>query len=302
MNEDFKKKIIALLGRTGKEWFRALPEIIKKYELEWDIKTQDPFPLSYNYVCPAITSDNKNVVLKISFPENNEFITEIEALKTFDKEVVIRIIREDLVGGAVLLERALPGKRLREITPDNDQIHYASQVLRKLHRPVSESSATLFPSVADWAKAFDRYKSRYPDSSGPIPKNIFDLGEGIFREFLQDKKEQVVLHGDLHSDNILSSERGWLVIDPKGVIGEREFELGAYLRNPYYDFPEGSDLKALETNRIIQSSEELGFDKERVRGWALACAVISLVWFLEDEDYFKDEYVRNAELIRDLKI
>lgn len=302
MNDDFKKKIIALLGDAGEKWLASLPDTVKKCEDEWGIKVQDPFPLSYNYVCPAVTSNNNNVVLKISFPKNNEFVTEIEALKTFDKNVSIQILKEDLAGGAVLLERAMPGTRLREVIPDGDQVHYASQVIHKLHRPVSQNLSITFPSLADWAKAFDRHKAKYPGNSSPIPKDIFDLGEGIFREFLQDKKEQVVLHGDLHSDNILSSERGWLVIDPKGVIGEREFELGAYLRNPYYDFPEGSDHKTIETNRIIQFSEELNFDRERIRSWALACSVISLVWFLEDENYFKEIYVRNAELIRDLKL
>jgi len=81
---------------------------------------------------------------------------------------------------------------------------------------------------------------------------MFDKAENIFKEFPKEKKEQVLLHGDLHSDNILSSQRGWLVIDPKGIVGEREFELGAYLRNPYYDYPKGSDYKKLETERILQ--------------------------------------------------
>lgn len=55
-----------------------------------------------------------------------------------------------------------------------------------------------------------------------------------------------------------------LVIDPKGIIGEREFELGAYLRNPIYDYPKGSDYKKLAAQRIIQFAQELGFDKERL--------------------------------------
>lgn len=302
MNEGFKKKVVALAGAAGEKWLLELPNTIRRYESQWDIKAQDPFPLSYNYVCPAISSNGKLVVLKISFPENHEFKTEIAALKTFNNDVSIRILKVDALGGAVLLERATPGSRLRSVIPDSEQIGYASAVIRTLHQPIQDNSKKIFPSLTDWVKAFDRYEVTYPHKSGPIPKHIFDLGFGIFREFLQDKKDQVVLHGDLHSDNIILSERGWLVIDPKGVIGEREFELGAYLRNPYYDFAENSNHKKNETSRINQFSEQLGFDRERIRGWAVACAVISLVWFLEDEKIINEIYIRNAELIHGLRL
>ena len=43
-----------------------------------------------------------------------------------------------------------------------------------------------------------------------------------------------LLHGDLHHYNILrDGDRGWVAIDPKGVVGEVEYEIGAALRNPY---------------------------------------------------------------------
>jgi streptomycin 6-kinase len=170
-----------------------------------------------------------------------------------------------------------------------------SSVLKNFHKPVSKNIIDLFPTISDWGKVFDRV---CPD---PIPKWMFDKAQEIFNEFSEDKKELVLLHGDLHSDNILSSERGWLIIDPKGVVGEREFELGAYLRNPYYDYPKGSDYEKLETDRIFQFAEELGFDKIRILNWAFACAVISLVWFLEDEGCFKEIYVQNAELLNKIK-
>ena len=113
--------------------------------------------------------------------------------------------------------------------------------------------------------------------------------------------QQFLLHGDLHNDNILQSNRGWLVIDPKGLVGEREFELGAYLRNPYYDLPQNNDYKAIETRRIIQFADELGFDRERIRLWALASTIISMLWFWEDEGKVSEIYLRNAELIRSVK-
>ncbi|MBT3249942.1 MAG: phosphotransferase [Candidatus Pacebacteria bacterium] len=302
MNDDFCNKIFKLHGEAGKQWLKSIPEIIKKYQEKWKIKVYPPFELSYNYVCPAETFGGEKVVLKLAFPGDNEFKLELEALKRFSSEVSIQIIGEDADHGALLLERAMPGLPISGVKVDEDQIHLAAQVISQLHKPIDNDSISIFPSVSDWAKAFERYKQKYPTNSGPVPNKIFDLGEKIFSELLKDKKEQVLLHGDLHNDNIISSERGWLVIDPKGVVGEREFELGAYLRNPYYDLPKGSNYKKLQIRRIIQFSEELGFDKHRVHHWATGCAVISLLWFLEDEGELKSIYIENVKLLNSLKV
>lgn len=302
MNDEFIKKIVALRGDIGKRWLDELPSIIETYKKKWDIEVFLPFPLIYNYVAPAQTRDGKAVVLKISFPNNHEFAAEIEALRLFHGSVAVQLLKEDMNKGVVLLERAMPGAMLRSVTSDKKQVSIASGVIRKLHRPIPGSNASVFPTISDWAKAFERYKTKYSVTSGPIPKNLFDRAEGIFNGYIGDRKAPVLLHGDLHSDNILSSERGWLVIDPKGVLGEAEFDLGAFLRNPLYDYPSGTDYKKAETRRILQFSEELGFDKKRICNWAFACAVISLIWFLEDENTFKDIYVQNAEILLSLNI
>ena len=302
MNDEFVKNVVTLRGDVGKKWLNELPSIIETYKKKWGIEVFPPFSsLTYNYVAPAQTRDGKAVVLKISFPDNKEFISEIEALNFFDGQGSIQVLQEDRDNLVMLLEKAEPGNRIREVAPEDKQISLVVAVLKKLHKPISSESSFAFLAISDWAKAFGRYKKTFSKKSGPVPQWMFEKAEEIFTQYPKDKKELVLLHGDLHSDNILISDRGWLAIDPKGVIGEREFELGAYLRNPYYDYPKGSDYKKLETHRILQFSEELGFDKKRILDWAFACAVISLLWFLEDEDYFKEIYVQNAELLNEIK-
>lgn len=301
MNNDYRDKITKIHGSSGKEWVDSIPVLINKFENEWKIKVGDRFALSYNYVCPAETLDGNKAVLKLSLPSDKEFRLEYEALQRFPREIVTKIILSDIENGALLLERAYPGTPISKIEDDHEQIHIASQVIGKLHNPVDKEMLAIFPTVKDWAKAFKRYRNNYSVKSGPIPYKVFDTGEKIFEELLGENKQQVLLHGDLHNDNILLSERGWLVIDPKGIIGEKEFELGAYLRNPYFDLPKGSDYKKVQTRRTIQFAEELGFDKRRVTLWAIACASISLLWFLEDEGKVEDIYIENFELLNSLK-
>jgi len=77
------------------------------------------------------------------------------------------------------------------------------------------------------------------------------------------------------------AQRGWLAIDPKGVVGELEFELGAFLRNPV----ERPDLFAradIVERRVARLGSTLAIDPSRVLAWGFAQGVLSAVWSAED--------------------
>jgi len=79
----------------------------------------------------------------------------------------------------------------------------------------------------------------------------------------------VLLHQDLHGGNVLAAEREpWLVIDPKPLAGEREFGLASIIRSP-----ELGHSKRAVLGRLNRLTSELGLDRERSRGWALAQTV-----------------------------
>jgi streptomycin 6-kinase len=93
----------------------------------------------------------------------------------------------------------------------------------------------------------------------------------------------VLLHGNLHHDNILCAEREpWLAIDPKGLIGELAYETGALLRNLWPAILAEPDPARLIARRIDQLAEEVAFERARVRDWGMAQAVLSAWWFIED--------------------
>lgn len=121
-------------------------------------------------------------------------------------------------------------------------------------------------------------------TTGPFPAYLLEAAEDIFAEFVPGQGEQVLLHGDLHHWNILSATRQpWLAIDPKGVIGEREYDTGAILRNPWGKRFAFQELKSIQSRRVDILCEMLAFDRERVLGWGKAQAVLSAWWSVEDE-------------------
>lgn len=100
------------------------------------------------------------------------------------------------------------------------------------------------------------------------------------QRLLADPQDVRPLHGDLHHGNVLRSpERGWVVIDPKGLTGERTFDFANLLCNPT---PE----HALTPGRLERHSaliaQEAGLDRARLLAWVEAYAALSAAWHLED--------------------
>ena len=108
----------------------------------------------------------------------------------------------------------------------------------------------------------------------------------------------MVLHGDLHYGNVLRSDRaGWLAIDPKGVTGEPCYEVGDLLRNRIDELYESADPVRAMRRRVETLADLSGFDRERLRLWSLAQAVLSAVWTADDPRRAGHADLRGARLL-----
>lgn len=88
------------------------------------------------------------------------------------------------------------------------------------------------------------------------------------------------LHGDVHHANILSSPRGWLAIDPKGVIGEPAFDAANLFCNPLEGNLRFRQGRALSMVAIL--ARALGCAPPRILDHAFAFSALSAAWHLED--------------------
>ena len=182
--------------------------------------------------------------------------------------------------GAVLLERALPGHALTDLVlagDDDAAMAILCGVAGALHAAAPPPHD--LARVEDWALGFARHRH---SGDATIPAAQLDRAEQLFAALAASQGERVLLHGDLHHDNILfDARRGWLAIDPKGVLGEPGFEIGAMLRNPTEHASRFADAAIID-RRVAIAVERLGLDRRRVLAWAFAQAVLSAVWSLED--------------------
>ena len=119
-------------------------------------------------------------------------------------------------------------------------------------------------------------------SDSQLDRGLVERSWRWYARLAASQRRPRLLHGDLHHYNILrDSRRGWVAIDPKGVIGEIEYELGAGFRNPGQP-PVYYAAREVVEQRLRILSARLDIVPERVLAWAYAQAVLSAIWLVED--------------------
>jgi len=298
--EYFADFMIKLAGEEGRAWLERLPGILAACEERWEVKIGAPVRnLSFNYVALAVRADGSEAIVKVGLTD--EFPSQPEALRHFGGHGMVQLLAYDERGEAMLMERLRPGTSLRAVEDDEAAISAAANVMRKIWKPLPAEHYP-FPTVADWGKGFARLRALYDGGTGPFPPAIFDRAEKLYAELCATMAEPVLLHGDLHQDNILAAEReAWLAVDPKGVIGEPVYETGSILRNFWPDILSVANPKALMARRIDQLAAELGFERERIYDWAFAQAVLSVIWGVEDTGTIEHEGLYFVDLLNAIK-
>lgn len=222
------------------------------------------------------TRRDQPVVLKVIRRPGDEWRSG-EILAAFDGRGVVRV--HEYVEGAVLLERLSPGNSLVGVALNGGDDE-ATEILAGIIQKMSPGQLVEAPvTVEDWAKGFERYSASGDDQ---IPKSLVDNGYRVYLDLCRSQSSPRLLHGDLHHYNVLfDSDRGWLAIDPKGVVGEIEYEIGALLRNPY-EQPEMFAQPSTVVRRLNLLASKLSLDFSRALAWGFAQAVLSAIWGIED--------------------
>jgi len=284
----YASKIFEVHGQAGVDWLSRLPSILDYCCQTWSLELKKPYPnLSYNYVAPGIRSDGLRVVFKAGVlrdgSPDKELVTEHDALRHFGGSGMVNLLDADLTLGVLLLEQLIPGHSLRVVMADERATLIAAEVMSQLWK--EPPGRHEFLTITDWAAGLERLKKHFDGGYGPFPSGLVKKAKEFFLELLQSSTREVLLHGDLHHDNILQGERSpWLGIDPKGVIGEPGYEVGAFLRNISSQGDE-KDLANRLARTIDQFSEYLGLDRQRIIKWGFAQSVLSAWWSYEDNEH-----------------
>jgi streptomycin 6-kinase len=172
------------------------------------------------------------------------------------------------------LERASSQDSLVEMSrrgDDDKSLTILCRTLTALHRPRNVPPPSDLPRLTEWFRHLSRLALTDP---------LLARGSAIADGLLVSPRDEIVLHGDMHHGNVLwFRHRGWLAIDPKGIIGERGYDYANIFCNP-------DQQTALAPGRfdarLEQVSVEAHLDPDQLLRWIIAHAALSSAWSMED--------------------
>lgn len=268
----FHSNIISIHGEKGKTWLQDLPDLVAQKASEFYLSDLKPFSnLTHNYLLSGFQGDT-TIILKLTL-DDEALKQEAFALKCFEDYGAVKVLVEK--NGMLLLERAMPGTSLKNYFPNKEQesINIACKLMKRLHQ-ASIPKTHNFPHIRDWLLALDK--------DWDIPHEYLEKARILARELLKTAAPDVLLHGDLHHDNILQNDETWVVIDPKGVIGEPAYEAAAFIRNPMLELLTHDDAPSIFHNRMTCFAEAFELPERRIFDWCFVQAVLCWIWALDD--------------------
>jgi streptomycin 6-kinase len=229
---------------------------------EWGLELGPPFALSrYSYVAPA--GDDR--VLKIAWHGDDESLHEAQSLELWNGDGAVRLLRSDPARRALLEERAVPGDDISEL-PEETALAIAVDVARRLWQPAGKPFRWIADHVPRW---IDDGEREADEGSELIP-----LARELYAEL--DVGRETLIHGDFHHHNILRDGDRFVVIDSKAMLGDPEYDVPSFLRNPLSFRMVDRDV----IERRIEAFVAAGLDDFKIRAWT----VIRLSYLGADPD------------------
>jgi streptomycin 6-kinase len=201
----------------------------------------------YSFVAPA-----GEAILKVALAEDEMVATQADALRAWNGDGAVRLLRHDRARHAMLLERARPGDDASTVAPAT-ALRAAVSVASRIWRPVKRGEP--FPWIGERVP-------RWLDEAGD--HELVRLARERFRTLVLGD-DDVLLHGDFHHHNIIRRGDEWVAIDPQPISGEREFDVPPLFWNPI-----GAGMPTRESIEIVIAAfAEAGLDSGRMRSWGM---------------------------------
>ena len=207
-----------------------------------------------------------------------------------------------------LLEKIGSGVTLKSLFPrhDNEAIEYTAKIIKQLHAYAMLDRNTIadgldkYQTITQWVSAI------YDFNNSIIPVDFIVLGKELANDLIHNKQQSsylqyMLLHGDLHHENILqASDNKWVAIDPKGIVGHIAYEIGAFMRNPLHELVKQPNIEQILVNRINRFSELLDIDKQLLIKYSYLATLLSIIWSFEDNGNYWQDWIKLLPIFRSM--
>ena len=243
--------------------------VFDRYLALWQLASDgDPIATRSSRLLPVRCRDGAAAMLKIALEEEERQGAAL--MLWWAGDGAARVLAQE--GDALLLERAMGRSSLAPMARngrDDEASRIISAVAARLHAPRSQPLPALAP-LPIWFRELEPAAARHG--------GILLRAAAAARELLDAPQDVTVLHGDIHHGNILDfGPRGWLALDPKGLLGERGFDFANIFCNPDLAVATAPGRLARQVEIVAEAA---GLERNRLLKWILAYAGLSAAWTL----------------------
>lgn len=265
--------------RFGEDFYHKVLRDIAVYADQWKLSSlQLVASYSANLVFRCYSENYGNVVLKIGNPLFGEIVTELNTLYEYAGGRFCRVFDADIENGIILEECVQPGISLREESSLEQRLSIFCSLYSGLHK--TPANAAIYPTYIEWVCRITDYMSKRQDCTDlyAYMQKAKDMCLAVANLYSQ----KLLLHGDLHHDNILLGDAGqYRIIDPKGVIGDPVFDVPRFILNEFEDEITAELYKKI--NAILCNLEEkLTIPQDILKQCLYIETTMGACWSVED--------------------
>ncbi|MFL6080670.1 MAG: aminoglycoside phosphotransferase family protein [Ornithinibacter sp.] len=261
-------------GPTGAEWLATVPRLVAEGLQRWGLAVDGAARTGYTAIVVPVRRGVQRLVLKVTWP-HPEAVHEALALRTWAGEGAVRLVAALPSDGLLLLERLDADADLTGLWVD-EACEVVGELLGRLQVPAPPQFLRLGPYLAPHLERMARRPG--------VPRRVTQRTVGLARELLADDGPQLLLHTDLHYENVLRRRDGaYVAIDPKPLAGHPGFDVFPVLHNRVDELGTGAAMRWSVRHRLTLVAEAAGIDLEEARIWSLLRAGIEVSWTSVEE-------------------
>lgn len=212
--------------------YDVFPELLKKWSITSFLVNQTS---RFGLVLLADSETYGKVVLKFIPPFVNRYERELEAMQLLSKEFMCDLLdyREDC--NCMLLRTISPAK-FASFDENIKLTQFFNKVVSNARKYDESIKLEHIPYYFDELKEKLDHKDDMPYMKNEIVPELKYAIKLFEDNFVNAQK--YIIHGDLHSLNILNNNQQFWGIDPNGMLAPLEFECVRFIRNDVRDHPE----------------------------------------------------------------
>ena len=205
---------------------------LERYAEMWNLSNFEQIDYySVNCIFKCVSHKHGLSILKIG-SDFKEAENEYNILQEYGGTRFCRVYEADISKGVLLTECIVPGTQLRAESNLDKRLDLFYELSSKLH--IKPASKEIYPTYIGWVSRITKYMGERKDYE--VLYNKMSYAERICRSLCGKYPGEMLLHGDLHHDNILLGENNsYRIIDPKGVIGDAVFDIPRFILNEFDD-------------------------------------------------------------------